>query len=180
MIDNKHLVAERFAIPGVGGILECIKANTCHILIQDRCKLDASHEYGFIEIPAGKIREFENIFACLRREIKEETGLDVLEIQGEETASVTEHQHFTVLNFTPFSSAQNLKGDYPIIVHVFICRVVGELKKYSDETQNLRWISLPELQQKLSMEEERFYPMHVTTLKKYLARSNRSSQAHIL
>ncbi len=40
-----------------------------------------------IEIPAGEIREFENIYDCLRREIHEETGLEVTYIEGEDEAS---------------------------------------------------------------------------------------------
>ncbi len=60
---------EKFAISGAGGIIEkCIEGVDC-ILIQDRFKEDAPLEKGLIEIPAGKIREYENIFDCLRREI---------------------------------------------------------------------------------------------------------------
>ena len=40
---------------------------------------------GLWEIPAGKIREYENIYSALRREVKEETNLDITYIAGEET-----------------------------------------------------------------------------------------------
>jgi len=60
---------ELFAKPGVGGIIEKNIDGIDYILIQDRCKDDAKLEYGLLEIPAGKIREFENVFDCLRREI---------------------------------------------------------------------------------------------------------------
>jgi ADP-ribose pyrophosphatase len=53
---------ELFAKPGVGGIIEKSIAGIDYILIQDRCKNDAKSEFGLLEIPAGKIREFENIF----------------------------------------------------------------------------------------------------------------------
>lgn len=163
---------ERFAIPGVGGILERTVERKRYILIQERCKRDAPKEYGLLEIPTGKVREFESIFTCLRREVKEETGLDVLEIQGEDTTTLNDYDRYRVLNFAPFCSAQNLKGEYPIMVQIFICKVTGTLTDHTDETQNLRWISLTELQQKLDAEEDRFYPMHVATLKKYLALYN--------
>ena len=63
---------ELFSKPGVGGIIEKNISGIDYILIQDRYKDDAKSESGLIEIPAGKIREFENIFDCLRREIWEE------------------------------------------------------------------------------------------------------------
>ncbi|HWR24081.1 MAG TPA: NUDIX domain-containing protein [Feifaniaceae bacterium] len=56
--------------------------------MQARWKEDAPSENGLLEIPAGKIRAFESIFDALRREIKEETGLSVTEILGEDGAQV--------------------------------------------------------------------------------------------
>jgi len=159
---------EKWAIPGVGGILERTVKQTRYILIQERCKQDAPQEYGLLEIPTGKVREFENVFTCLRREVKEETGLEVIAIQGEEAASIREYDQYKVLQYTPFASVQNLKGEYPILAEIFICTVKGKLKRQTAETQNLRWISLPDLQRLLATHEERFYPMHITTLQKYL------------
>ncbi len=121
-----------------------------------------------IEIPAGKIREYENVYNCLRREIKEETGLDVTEIAGEAESTIYEANGYRVLNYTPFSCSQNIKGYYPIMVHVFICKAEGTLLKTTNETQNLKWISLSELGEKLKNRENQFYPMHIATLRKYL------------
>jgi ADP-ribose pyrophosphatase len=159
---------ERFAIPGVGGIIENrINGNDC-ILVQERCKDDAQTESGLIEIPAGKIREYENIFDCLRREVKEETGLDITEIDGESESQMYECNGYKVLNYIPFNCSQNIDGYYPIMVQVFICKVKGELLKCTDETKNIRWMPLNELVSILKSNEDRFYPMHVCTLKKYL------------
>ncbi|MGE5576286.1 MAG: NUDIX hydrolase [Syntrophothermus sp.] len=97
---------ESFAIPGVGGIIEKNIAGTDYILIQERCKTDAPAESGLIEIPAGKIRKYENIFDCLRREIWEETGLEVTEIYGEAEAKLIQSQGYKVLSYKPFSCAK--------------------------------------------------------------------------
>ncbi|WP_072910919.1 NUDIX domain-containing protein [Pseudobutyrivibrio xylanivorans] len=59
---------ELFSKPAAGGIIEKIVDGEVFVLIQERCKGNV-HEDGLIEIPAGKIREFENIYDCLRREI---------------------------------------------------------------------------------------------------------------
>lgn len=54
-----------------------------YILVQERCKPSDCEEDGFIEIAGGKIREYENIFDGLRREVWVETGLESIEIQVE-------------------------------------------------------------------------------------------------
>jgi len=159
---------ELFAKPGVGGIIEKNFDGIDYILIQDRCKDDAKLEYGLLEIPAGKIREFENIFDCLRREIWEETGLKVTNIKGEDEAIVLESNGYKVLNYTPFSCSQNIQGTYPIMVQTFICNADGELLNKSNETKNSRWIPLIELKELLEGDKSLFYPMHVTTLERYL------------
>jgi ADP-ribose pyrophosphatase len=160
---------ETFAIPGVGGILEATQNGVRSILLQERCKPDAPDDYGLLEIPTGKIRAFENIFDCLRREVQEETGLEVLEIFGEGRSVIREYDRYQVLNYSPFAAVQNLKGTYPIIAQIFICTVQGRVKAHTDESRNLRWVALPELRRTLALEEERFYPMHIITLRKYLA-----------
>lgn len=53
------------------------------------------------------------------------------------------------------------------MVQVFICRASGKEVYESNESRNLRWVSLKDLKNMLR-DEESFYPMHVSTLKKYL------------
>lgn len=159
---------EKFMKPGVGGIIEKDIEGVACILVQERCKEDAPTETGLLEIPAGKIREFENIYDCLRREIMEETGLTVVKIEGEEDALVFEGEEYRVLSYEPFSSSQNIAGNYPIMVQVFICSVQGNLAKSTNETRHLRWLDLKALEKLLEEQPQSFYSMHVNTLKKYL------------
>lgn len=166
---------ESFAIPGAGGIIEKVIEGNPYILLQNRVKGDRPLENGLIEIPAGKIRAFENIYDCLRREVKEETGLEIVEIEGEKEAVIHEANGYRVINYIPFSSSQNLVGNYPIMVQVFLCRATGELRSQSEESNNFRWVSLSELQDMLETAIDRFYPMHVTCLRKYIAMKNMGS-----
>jgi len=159
---------ERFAIPGVGALIIRNENGIEEILIQERWKENAASENGLLEIPAGKIREFENIFDTLRREVKEETGLDITEIQGEDCTLLYESDEYKVISFMPYACNQNLSGSYPIMVFVFICRASGNLLHNSDESNNYRWIPVNTLKDILISNPQKFYPMHVNTLRKYL------------
>ena len=163
----REFAAESFAIPGVGGMVIKEFSGESHILMQQRWKEDTPSENGLLEIPAGKIRAFESIFDALKREIKEETGLTVTKILGEDASPVYEACNYRVVNFTPFSCAQNMEGKYPIMVFVFLCHVEGDLLPYSDEAKNYQWVSVSKLKIMLK-EPSRLYPMHVDTLKKYV------------
>lgn len=159
---------ERFAIPGAGAIIRRSMDGREQILLQERCKKDTSMENGLLEIPAGKIREFESIFDTIRREVKEETGLDVIRIEGEEEALTHAANGYRVLNFKPFSCSQNMEGAYPIMVFIFLCTAEGSLLRQSDEAKNFLWVGKEELSKMLTEKSERFYPMHVDTLRNYL------------
>jgi len=158
---------ESFAIPGVGGIIEKVENGQDFILLQKRCKQDAPDEFGLLEIPAGKVRAFENVYDCLRREISEETGLSVVTILGETDAMQIQLDNYKINQYQPFTCAQNLEGDYPIMVQIFICSCQGRLLESSDESQHLKWVSLRDLKSSLG-HVHLFYPMHVLTLKQYL------------
>ncbi|MBU5426234.1 hypothetical protein KQI41_07375 [Tissierella pigra] len=73
-----------------------------------------------------------------------------------------------MLNYTPFSCSQNIQGTYPIMVQIFICNADGELLNKSNETKNIRWMPLIELKGLLESNKGLFYPMHITTLERYL------------
>ncbi|MFP4457646.1 MAG: NUDIX hydrolase [Clostridia bacterium] len=159
---------EKFAIPGVAGIIIKEENDQHFVLIQQRCKKENNFIEGILEIPSGKVREFENIFDCLRREIKEETGLTVTYIEGEERSSRIKMGDYEVVNYLPFSCSQNIKDHYPIMVQVFICKARGKLLEKSDESKNIHWVKVEDLELMLKEDQEKFYPMHIDNLKKYI------------
>ena len=58
-----------FAIPAVGAIIVKRVEDEEFILVQNRKKNNGDGMDGLLEIPAGKVREYKNIFKALRREV---------------------------------------------------------------------------------------------------------------
>ena len=159
---------EIFAKPCAGAIIEKIIDGEKHILLQTRQKSGGGDTNGKLEIPAGKIREYEDVFSTIRREVLEETGLTVTKIYGEELAAVTQVGEVKTITFEPFCITQNLRGAYSIILNTFICEAEGETLPSTDEAQNIGWVNISEVRQIIENEPERVFFMHINALKKYL------------
>lgn len=159
---------EIFAIPAVGAIIVKKIENEDFILVQNRKKNNGDGMDGLLEIPAGKIREYENIFEALRREVWEETGLHLTKIQGEESSKFLDVNGNKTIIFSPYCVTQNLSGAYSIILSTFICEAEGELLERTNETENIRWIKKDELKRIVDNSPESIFLMHVNALRKYL------------
>lgn len=161
-------MTETFAIPAVGAIIVKKAEDEEMILVQTRKKNNGDGMDGLLEIPAGKIREYENIFEALRREVWEETGLHITAIQGEDTSRFIDVTGNKTIAFSPYCVTQNLSGAYSIILSTFICEAEGELLEQTNETENIRWIGRRELKEIVNNSPESIFLMHVHALRKYL------------
>lgn len=159
---------EKFAIPCIGAIIEKEIDGERYILIQERQKDEDIEANGLLEFVGGKLREYENIFDCIRREVLEETGLVVTKIQGEEKSFYNIVDGNRVMSFEPFCISQNLSGVYSIIQNVFICHTEGEPVKSTDETINIRFEKIETIKQMITENKDQFFLMDINPLKKYL------------
>lgn len=159
---------EKFAIPAVGAIIVKKVENEEFILVQNRKKNNGDGMDGLLEIPAGKIREYEDIFEALRREVWEETGLHLTTIQGEEDSIYSDVGGYKTKMFSPYFVTQNLSGAYSIILSTFVCEAEGELLERTNETENIRWMKKDELKEIVDNSPESIFLMHVNALRKYL------------
>lgn len=161
---------EKFAKPAIGAIVEKIINGKKHIIIQERWKESGDETNGLYELPAGKIREYEDAYDTVRREVFEETGLKVTKIYGEEEKKYNEETN--TINFMPFCVTQNLKNAYSIICNHFICEAEGEPVSETNESINIRWIEISELAELLNNNKSKFFTMNVDALEKYLKINN--------
>lgn len=159
---------EKFAIPAVGAIIVKKVANDEFILVQNRKKNNDYGTNGTLEIPAGKIREYEDIFDALKREVWEETGLHITKIKGAENREFLNIDGNETIMFSPYCVTQNLSGAYSIILCTFICEAEGELLERTNETDNIRWMRRDELKAIVENTPEKIFLMHIHALKKYL------------
>lgn len=125
-------------------IIERTRNGTIEIVVQTRDKPDGPQR---IELPGGRIEKYESLITALIREVKEETGLDVVEIEGEDTKvdTVGIDPSFEVECMKPFGVYQTLKGPFDSVGVYFRCKAEGVLLNSGDETKNIRWVTVDEV-----------------------------------
>ena len=161
---------EVFAIPCVGALITRKMNGETFLLLQTRMKENDLGTNGLLEIPAGKLREYENVFDAIRREVREETGLTITRIHGEEDAARHCTGGITTLSFEPFCVTQNLSGAYSIVLNTFLCEAEGNPLSCTDEAQDIRWIGADVVRRMLVEQPDAFFFMERPALEKYLKR----------
>ncbi|WP_237724764.1 NUDIX hydrolase [Deinococcus alpinitundrae] len=114
---------ETFAVPCVGAMIHREIGGQPQILIQERQKKSGGVENGLLELAAGKVREYENIFDAPKREVREETGLSLLSIQGESERTVRTINGYEVMSFTPFARPKISRAATPSSCRRFSARL---------------------------------------------------------
>lgn len=159
---------EVFAKPCVGALITKHEGGETFLLIQTRQKEGGGDTNGMLELPAGKIREYEDIFSALRREVKEETGLTITRIEGEAQSRSLTLKGITTVSYRPYCITQNLSGAYSIILHTFLCEAQGEPLSDTDESEHIHWMKSAEVKTLVEEHPERVFFMHLHALRKYL------------
>ena len=135
----------------VRGLLVRKKENKIQLIIQLRKREGEPEVY---ELPGGRINEYEKIVDGLRREIMEETGLKVTAIHNEESSIITTGNSFSVECIKPYASYQTIEGPVDSFGVYFVCEVEGELLAEGDDTADVHWADIDEVQKQV--DEQRF------------------------
>lgn len=81
--------------------------------------------------PGGKYKEGENAVDCLRRELKEEVGVEVVSCKYYKTYEIEKASH----------------SDFPLSLELYIVEIKGEIKP-SSEIKDMAWLSKEDFENK--------------------------------
>src|SRR5690606_37613079 len=134
-------------------IIQRVSNNEEQVLVQIR---DKPGEKNWYELPGGQIEPFEPLLEALKREVREETGLEIVSITGEEKRVVTSNEGgFTVECLKPFACYQTLRGPVDSLGLYFLCEAQGNLTREGDFAKEAKWINKNDLM-KLIMSDGQF------------------------
>ena len=160
-----HLRGEPLYIPFVGAIIEREHEGKKQIMVQIRDKTSDSVYKDVVEIPGGKFRAFEDVYETLKREVKEECGLDIVFVENEEDRKDYENRGDLSSLLNPYCVTQMHGG--PFIGLIFKCKATGEPVEKTSETKEARWMDVGELKDLVENNPERVYTAFLAPLKKY-------------
>lgn len=156
----------------ISAILTRQENGQTEVFLQTRWKPDVSPAYsGLLEIPAGGIDAYENVYDALRREVKEECGLEITKIIGDYQSPIVEPRpNDQAFVFKPFICQEALQtnGGLPWIGFVFLCEVEGEAKTDPAEAKDPEWVSIPKLKELVQDSPEKFFPLQLPVLQYFL------------
>lgn len=159
-----------FSRPVVSAIVERMHHGQKQILVMTRWKPDRDPVYsGTLEIPAGHVDAYENIYEALKREVLEETGLKVLKFTPDtKTKTHSPRGDDGAFAFVPFCCQQQLKNGRPWIGFVFLCEVEDrEPVPQKGETKDVMWMGYEVLKKLVEDKPEKIFTLQLGALDFY-------------
>ncbi|MBB4825979.1 8-oxo-dGTP pyrophosphatase MutT (NUDIX family) [Sporosarcina luteola] len=97
---------------------------------------------------------YESLLDCLKRELKEETGLEIESILDPiDQVETVAKDGFKVECMRPFAVYQTIDGPLDSMGVYFRCKAKGSLLEKGDETDMIRWLKLEKLQTLVEQDE---------------------------
>ena len=136
--------------------------NNVELLVQTRHR---ERQKSVIEFPGGTVETFEPLLDALKREVMEETGLELTEIEGQSTRIKIQCNGLTAECITPYIVYQTLEG-FNGMGAFFRCQAQGQPLKNGDGSQNVRWKKIEQLLNNLEEDIDQFSIMAAAILSK--------------
>jgi 8-oxo-dGTP pyrophosphatase MutT (NUDIX family) len=155
---------ETLVVPNIAAIVLSDDEGSA-ILLQRRDKPEVVR--GLLEIPTGRWRAGETPAQALRREVGEETGLEVRSIAGEGRRWEV-HPHWPVWAAAPAAVVVGAEGAYPALLVTFACVAPGEPRALPGETAEPRWYPRAEVLALLRSEPRQFTAVAFAALASWL------------
>ena len=140
------------------------------IFVQTREKMDSPTYSGMLEIPAGGVEPYENVYDAVKREVFEETGLRVTRIIDSDSSGELENRiGDKSMSFKPYLCQQVLSTNkgIPWYGFVFRCEVEGNIKMNLKEARDGRWMNMNELRKFIENKPDKIFSLQYATLVKY-------------
>jgi 8-oxo-dGTP pyrophosphatase MutT (NUDIX family) len=184
VIEMAEFRGRRFLGATVSAIIERFHDGQWEILLQTRWKPEEDMKHsGLLEIPGGRIEVGEDVIPALKREVKEECGLEIESIRpGKETLTTGKFGEVSTA-FVPFCGERfylsSNDGQYSgsnFVGFVCVCTAKGELiTKGIYDAKEPRWVPFSELKRLVLNEPEKIYSYHLSTLKYYLEQKEKGN-----
>ena len=134
-------------------------------IILQRRDIPTESVRGRLEIPGGRWRSAEAPDDAVRREIHEETGLEVVRVRG-----VGRHEfegRITVAGIEPLVVVAGGAGAFPAAHMVVIAEAVGDPRPEAGETADVRWWTIADVERLLAADVDAFIPSTAVALRAY-------------
>lgn len=151
----------------VRGLIIRESENGKQLIIQLRKRKGEPKVY---ELPGGRINEYEKMVDGLRREIMEETGLQVKMIHGEQDSVITTGRSFSMECIKPYTAYQTIEGPVDSFGVYFLCDAEGEPLREGDDSGDVHWAGQEEVQKLIS--EKRFSEIDLPAVLMFLRDEN--------
>lgn len=148
-------------------LIEYRKRGVQHVLLLKKLSEDDETTY---DLPLFSIDEFEHVFTHIKKEVTKLTSLKVAVLEDENEMSHYKTSHQEVMTYRSFCSCRTIgiKSGEHCHIEVLRCKAEGSLNYIENKSDLFLMVSLDEASFMIEDSPERFNPMIVNAIKKYL------------